>query len=286
MVSRKFNFEEFLRELCDHLEYRFPDLRKSLEDTRSTDVIQSLARALTTVIPPLQRVLTFSMWMSRQFLREVAGITDEELAAIKKKVRPTRIWFSMTVEQWNTHTVIIDNQSGRQKTIYEPKPWIDIKTYIIWHHWFGETVKGPSKDGCLEVVFHENAIKCWARHGRFKGRFWNDESEEKYLFIKIPLKEEELCKFLIIPNDDDSVDPDGVDHRYERPSWEKDYHYEDVPHPTANPATQAIQVPTGLIDESGKPILKSEENDIPEESGTGWSLHILDNVARAIAEYF
>jgi hypothetical protein len=260
MKSGKFDEKDvlwtLLWELCNKLEYRFPQLRESLKDPTATgtmrdmaraftsDNMEGIARALTTQLPPLQRVLTFSMWMSRDFVRNVAGITDAELEEIKEKVAKVRVWpaQSITVQQWNTHTVVVFDDSC-QKTIYESKPWDDlVDPTTIWQHTFGQNVDGPCKDGILEVVFHQRAIKCWARNGRFKGKYWSHKSEDEYLFITIPLEDDKLNSFLV-PDNDDSVEPP---YRYESQPWDKMYHCEN------------------------------------NERGIGWDLHILDNIAREI----
>lgn len=265
MTPRNLDFDqdEFFQVLRNRLVDRFPNIhyfvkflnqlggpeREKWGNDRPMNSME-LARALTIEIPPLQRVLTFSMWMSRDFVRNVAGITDAELEEIEGKVvTPDRIYpaYAVTIEQWNTHTVICPDLAahgfGRQKTIYEPRPWDDLgDTHLVWFHTFGEKIDGPSKGGNLEVVFHGRAIKCWARHGRFGGYPWTDDAEDKYLFMTIPLNEDKLNEFLV-RDEHDSADPEcrGVCE-----PWEHRYHYED------------------------------------EVKGIGWELGIQDNIARAI----
>jgi hypothetical protein len=297
MAHRSFDQEEFLQELCDRLIDRFPNIHyyvkflnspddptdgKSRKQEPATPV--DLARALTIEIPPLRRVLTFWMWMSRDFARNVVGITDEELEEIKEKVFDNKIYlaYSTIIEQWNTHTVISPGSitdSGRPKTIYEREPWKELgKFYPIWRHAF-ETIDGPSKGGSLEVAFHQNAIKCWARYGRF-GSGVDCEAQERYQFITIPLDEEKLKPFL---RPDDPEDGDETDwyprERYVSEPGYKEYRYEDN---VKRPAFEETQVPSGIVDESGKPILKSEKIETEEEAGVGWILHVQDNIARAI----
>jgi hypothetical protein len=242
----EFDANAFFSMMYDFLRTRFPYLKALSDDpdNESWNNGRALAQAVATRLPSLERVMTFSMWMSRDFMRKSVGITDEELGEIGDKVAETRFWpaFKTTIQQWNSHAVIID-ELDHQKFIYEAEPWNDLlTTHILWQHKFGGKVEGPNKGGKLEVVFHENAIKCWARDGRFQGKYWNDESEDEYEFIRIPLNEEELNHFLVV-DDHESVD---AEMRFTNQPWDKTYYYK----------------------------AKNEE--------IGWELHVLDNIAKKI----
>lgn len=233
--------QEFLKTLRDYHLGRFPRLNEAHD---SIDGARELAEILSIERPGLRRVLSFSMWMSRTFVRDVAGITDEELTELENQIFVTeeRVWptSSMTIEQWDTHTVVIDGR-GHRTTIYSPEPWhMAMRPNVICRLPFG-TSKGPSQRGTLEIVLWDDAIRCWAIEGRFKGRYWSGESEKEYLFITIPLKQDELNTF-VRPDDDESVD---TEYRYKSKPWDKQYEKED------------------------------------ENKGVGWSLHVLDNVAYA-----
>ncbi len=298
MTFHNFDQEEFLQELCDRLIDRFPNIHdyvkflnrpdgNSLKEKPANSV--DLARALTVNIPPLQRVLTLWMWMSRDFARNVAGIADAELEEIKEKVFDNKIYlaYSTIIEQWNTHTVIFSSitDSCRPKTIYEPRPWEDLFTeHVLWQHDFNKAPGdhfAKSRRGSLEIVFHHDAIKCWARYGRF-GCGVDLEAKDQYQFITIPLDEEKLKPFL---RPDDPEDSDETDwfprHRYISESGYKEYRYEDN---VKRPAFRETQVPTGIVDESGKPTLKSEKIEIEGDASVGWILCVQDNIARAIDE--
>jgi len=106
---------EFLRRVRDYHLGRFPKLREHLDPVEAAE---ELAVAFATERPALKRVLMFSMWMSREFVRDVVGIADSELEGLKDRLAETRFWpaVSMTIEEWDTHTAIFDYSGYRGRT--------------------------------------------------------------------------------------------------------------------------------------------------------------------------
>jgi hypothetical protein len=292
MTSHKFDQEEFLHQLCSRLVDRFPDIHyfvKLLTNFGATGYRdepiseEELARALTLDIPPLQRVLTFSMWISRDLIRNIAGITNEELEGIKECVTTADGFypaFQMTIEQWNTHTVIVDDRSGHRQTIYEHKPWKELgEFYIIWKHTLGDAINTPHIEGSIEVVLHDNDIKCWLRNGRF-GQNWDGEAKGQNELIKIPLDDDRLEPFLRPDDPEDENDNDWfLRPKYKSEPWYKEYRYEGK---VRQLAVKKTEMATGIVDESGRQMFKTEETNALKAMEMFWNLQIQDNIARAI----
>jgi hypothetical protein len=79
-------------------------------------------------------------------------------------------------------------------TMYVPRPWIGLEPRPIWLHALGDDVLSQ-EGGSVELVFHDRATKCWARHGRFGGLPWRSESRSmKKARIPIAMKEHREVK--------------------------------------------------------------------------------------------
>lgn len=206
--GRKLDEQELLwklfRRLRSRLSVRHPSVLKKWEEYENDDnLIRDLSKALTTDLPPLERVLTFSMSMKLESLKRVARISDRDLEARQFKkmlcgdeIRPAH---KVTMEQWNTHTVIIPSTeysrySRRSGTIYRHRPWTDWQWgHIIWCWELSEMFGGS-----LEVVLNANAIRFWGRGGQFQTKFFRAVADDSNVFINIPLDDQELSSYLVV----------------------------------------------------------------------------------------
>ena len=202
----------------------------SRSDGLTTEEVVAAQIATALGRPPLRRVVRFSMWMAREFTRDVAGITDAELEELTSQVATARFWPSagMVLQEWTTHTAVFDEFSGYRSTFYDPDP----RSYcsapkVLWSHSFGSQVEGPTAGGRLEIVLHEKALKCWGREGRFGGKCWFGEAEDKYVFIAIPLDEERLRPYLLPDDEPDEVGHVSLEPAYKRTAWYREYDHTD-----------------------------------------------------------
>src|SRR5258708_170484 len=82
------------RRLQEILDGRDPAARASdrgVEPLTPEEVAERICGLLTKEEPPqLERVISFSMWMTREYTREVVGLTDEELEEVGDQVAPAR----------------------------------------------------------------------------------------------------------------------------------------------------------------------------------------------------
>lgn len=199
-------------------------------------VAEQIAVALTAR-PPLLKVISFSMWMTRDFTRDVASITDAELKELKGQVAAALFWptSGMTAQEWTTHTVVLDDFEGfsrYRKTFYKPRPRSYSPT-VLWSHTFRPKVEdgfadvfGPNA-GALEIVLHENAIKCWGREGRFGGKYWSGEAEDRHVFITIPLDDEHVRPYLRPDEEPDNEGPVCLEPPYKNKPWHREYQHAD-----------------------------------------------------------
>jgi hypothetical protein len=243
-----------LRRLRERLGVRIPtpkDLQEAEDAHRSNDpegraltpeeaaeqTADHVAEQIVTTLtapppPPLRRVIWFSMWMSREFTKEVVGLTDAELEEVKDQVAPARFWPSTgtTLEQWTTHMAVFDRieegySSKYRFTLYEP---ISVSApTVLCSHRFGSAAKGPSAGALLEIVLHDNAIKCWGREGRFQGKYWFGEAEDRNIFINIPLHEEQLRPHLRSDEHLGDDGPVGLEPPYKTIPWYGQYTHDD-----------------------------------------------------------
>ncbi len=196
-------------------------------------VAEQIVAALTEPPPPpLRRIIWFSMWMTREFTREVVGLADEDLEEVKDQVAPTRFWPSSgtTLEQWVTHTAVFDRIgegcSPRYRlTLYEPIS--RLAPSVLWSHGFGTATKGPNAGAVLEIVLHDNTIKCWGRGGRFQGKYWSGEAEDRNIFITIPLDEERLRPYLRSAEKVGDDGPASLEPPHGAKPWQGEYAHED-----------------------------------------------------------
>ena len=225
--------------LFSELEERFGVSRPSCQEVASrrdgltADEVVAAQIAIALGRPALRRVIRFSMWMAREFTRDVAGITDAELEELTSQVAPARFWPSagMVLQEWTTHTAVFDEFSGYRSTFYDPDPRSYVSApKVLWSHRFGSQVKGPTAGGCLEIVLdeHEKALKCWGREGRFEGKYWSGEAEDRYVFIAIPLDEERLRPYLLPDEEPDEVEPLSLDPAYKGAAWYREYDHTDA----------------------------------------------------------
>lgn len=190
-------------------------------------VREHVAESLETIPPSLRRVYSFSMWMTREFTRDVVGITDEELSELDERVHlaPERFWPApdVTIEEWDTHIAIFHN--GRHAlTAYRTD--IDAFSYPmrVWFHTFGFKVNGPTKNGSLEVVLDRDAIICRGVDGRFGRKAWQWlEAKTEHMYITIPLRAAELAPYM--SPDHKSDDPELS---YENTPYRREYYHEDA----------------------------------------------------------
>lgn len=208
-------FLETLREL--HLG-RFP---RSTEPLDRRDAAEELADIMATERPALKRVLTFSMWMSRNFIANVIGMTEGDLQEVRDHTAPERFWpaYDTTIEQWATHTVVFSG-ANYVRTMYEENLWHDWSPHVVWRHDFGEV--GSQERWTLAIVIFNNTIRCWAEGGRFKGRYWSGEAEDEFQFITIPLNPTELEPFLR-----PDTEPPDPQYGYKSKPWDKQFTFSD-----------------------------------------------------------
>jgi hypothetical protein len=125
--------------------------------------------------PALRRVLSFSIGVSLDFLREKTGITVTDLKGLEQyfsgdEAEPKAFWpaMSMVIEEWATHTVITDF-SGRRDVIYPDYNFghYSIDPRVIWKHALpGTRMFNFTVGGNLEIVLYHGSILFWARDGR------------------------------------------------------------------------------------------------------------------------
>jgi hypothetical protein len=260
----------FLRELRSRHAGRFPP---SPEPHDEFQAAEELARIVSTPLPALRRVLTFSMWMSRDFVTNVIGMTEDELLEVRHRLAPDRLWpaVSMTIEQWENHTVVFEN-SKRVQANYDGALWDQCAAYPyrILHHEFGRPVPtGATADAwSFEVVVWEGAIRCWARGGRFKATGLLGPAEDEFQFITIPLDPDKLARFLRPkPEPEDLADELEAMRRL----GETD--------PSAGELAEQIDgLEATSHDDESEPWDRSYEYS---DENVGWHLHVLDNVAYA-----
>jgi hypothetical protein len=182
--------------------------------------------------PALRRVLSFSIGVSLDFLREKTGITVTDLKGLEQyfsgdEAEPKAFWpaMSMVIEEWATHTVITDF-SGRRDVIYPDYNFghYSVDPRVIWKHALpGTRMFNFTVGGNLEIVLYHGSILFWARDGRFGRRVPDGQAENEYQLVGIPMEPESLEKYRTStdkPNEDPEI-------RVAQVPWIRHYEHEE-----------------------------------------------------------
>jgi hypothetical protein len=161
-----------------------------------------------TQTPALRRVVSFSIFVTFDYLQEKTGVTLNEMPSFEqqwsvgtaKRVKVFAPAKSIVVEEWATHTVVTDF-SGRRETFYAPtcrREW----PLTLWSHFLPPTEN--SKSGYLEVVLWYGEICFWARGHRFdtSGRIL--EPLKGNILLSIPLENTKMLEELSDPRIQDT----------------------------------------------------------------------------------
>jgi hypothetical protein len=226
---------------------------QELEGIQANDACDALDRVkwhignrLFNEIPGLRRVVSFSIGVSLDFLREKTGVTLEELKDVDRQllpelpalapsliidpstgqpfsvvspdpVRSRYLWVgnSIVIEEWSTHIVVMD--SGKRNVIYA-KNLGDFRWHplVLWSRRVPEKLTYHPAEGCyfsvddgdLEVALYDNSIWFWARRGRFHFGGFDGNARREHCLVQIPLEEKMLEEFRFPPIEPDS---DGLD---------------------------------------------------------------------------
>ena len=159
--------------------------------------------------PALRRVLSLTIGISLEFLVEKTGITSNDLKGLEEQRSGDGSLFpacSMVIEEWATHRVVRDF-SGQTNVHYDAWSDGDFRPIVLWRHALPRKREGE-REACLEVVLVEGSVKFWAREGRFGSMHSETAARDEFIFVAIPLKEENLTEYrgaFDMPSDDPQI---------------------------------------------------------------------------------
>jgi hypothetical protein len=187
-------------------------------------------RSLFKYTPALRRVVSFSILVSVDFLREKTGVTLDDLKGLEQQFgdpEPKELWVakSTVMEEWATHTVVTDF-AGRREVIYPSYNFghymIDPK--VIWSHSLpGTEMFNYSTGGNLEIVLFQGSIFFWAKGGHFGSGMEKGGAKAEYYLVHVPLDEGMLKEFrsrMDTPNENPEI-------RFLQVPWIRHYDYEE-----------------------------------------------------------